>query len=125
MALPQPESGDRPSVGYRPDQAVIALMRRPYVAEILAALDERPHSLASLYRTVGAPRRLAVDALRALAAHQAVTRQDSGTWDTVAKTQATYQISGTGRALIDYLFDLDVWLAVYDIDPSHIDPSRD
>ncbi|HEY2671719.1 MAG TPA: hypothetical protein VGJ07_15275 [Rugosimonospora sp.] len=118
----QPQPGDRPlpqdQPGDQTGQAVLALIRRPYVAEILAALDARPHSLADLRRATGASRRLAVAALGALAAHGAIAREGgSGSWDALDKERARYRVTSGGEELIDYLFLLDAWLAVYDLDP--------
>jgi hypothetical protein len=48
------------------DAAVLDLIRRPYLAEILAALDQQPHTLATLRHTTHASRRQAVATLRAL-----------------------------------------------------------
>jgi DNA-binding HxlR family transcriptional regulator len=121
-----------PNRNRRPTPAVLALIRRPYVAEILAALDERPRTLAGLRRATGAPRRYAVAALRALAAHQAVSRTPAtGTWDATAAHLAAaatrqrspaerrirYRLTPAGYALIDDLFHIEVWRAAYQPDP--------
>jgi DNA-binding HxlR family transcriptional regulator len=111
MVAPHPAAG--------PGPAELALLRRPYVAEILAALDERPLALAGLRTATGAPRRYAVAALRALAAHRAVTRAPApgGTWDEATDHRIRYRLTPAGHALIDSLFHLDVWRAVYRPDP--------
>jgi DNA-binding HxlR family transcriptional regulator len=101
-----------------PAPAVLALIRRPYVAETLAALDERPRTLAGLRSATGAPRRHAVAALRALAAHDAVTRSPAtGTWDALADGRGSYRLTPAGHALIDQLFRIEVWRAAYSADP--------
>jgi DNA-binding HxlR family transcriptional regulator len=103
----------------RVEPAVGALIRRPYLAEILAALDQRPHTLASLRRTTGAPRRPAVAVLRALASHQAIIRHSgTGSWDTIGGRQVRYQLTTAGHALINQLFDVDVWRAAYESPPT-------
>lgn len=96
------------------DAGLVDLIRRPYVAEVLAALDDRPHTLAGLRHATGAPRRAAVAALRALAGHHAVTRLPAtGSWDTTADTPVRYQLTDAGHRLIERLFDLNVWAALY------------
>jgi DNA-binding HxlR family transcriptional regulator len=114
MTAPDPDQGPRlhaPLV----HPAVLDLIRRPYVAELLAALDARPHTLAELRHSTGGPRRLLVDGLRALAAHYAITRTpDAGSWDRPAEPDATYRLTPVGHALIEDLFTLDVWRAAYD-----------
>jgi DNA-binding HxlR family transcriptional regulator len=119
MAVQYPHAGEPPvEGGQRPAAPVLALIRRPYVAEILAALDERPHSLAGLRAATGASRRHAVAALRALAAHRAITRiPAAGTWDAVDDRRVRYRLTPAGHALIDRLFHLDVWRAAYEPDP--------
>jgi DNA-binding HxlR family transcriptional regulator len=113
---PHPRALTRPVAAERTRKAgVVALIQRPYVAETLAALHERPHTLAELRRSTGAPRRYAVAALRALAAYRAVGRTPAaGTWDTGAGRRVRYRLTPTGETLIDELFHLDVWRAVYD-----------
>jgi DNA-binding HxlR family transcriptional regulator len=96
------------------DLAVLALIGRPWVAEVLAALDQRPDTLHGLRRATGAPRGQLVAALRALAAHHAMTRTTgAGTWDATSGGDHRYQLSPGGRALIDQLFHLPVWQALY------------
>jgi DNA-binding HxlR family transcriptional regulator len=99
----------------RVDPAILDLIRRPYLAEILTALDERPHTLASLRNETGAPRQAAAAALRALAAHHAITRQPaSGSWDTSGDKHISYRLSPAGQALVQRLLHLDVWQALFD-----------
>jgi DNA-binding HxlR family transcriptional regulator len=119
VAAEHPRAGEPPvEGGQRPAPPVLALIRRPYVAEILAALDERPHTLAGLRAATGAPRRHAVTALRALAAHRAITRTPAaGTWDAADDRRVRYRLTPAGHALIDRLFELEVWRAVYEPDP--------
>ncbi|GIH16263.1 winged helix-turn-helix transcriptional regulator [Rugosimonospora africana] len=113
---PRPGDGEHPQ--NRPGQAVLDLIRRPYVAEILAALDAGPHSLTELRRATGASRRLAAAALGALAAHGTIARQrGAGSWDSLDRDPVRYRVTPAGEELIDCLFLLDAWLAVYDIDP--------
>jgi DNA-binding HxlR family transcriptional regulator len=116
MTAQQPHPSERPlDHAQQPDPAVLALIRQPYVAEILAVLDEQPHDLAGLRGAIGAPRKLAVSALRALAAHRAIIRQASvGSWDAADNSQVRYQLTADGRALVDYLFRLDVWRAAFE-----------
>jgi DNA-binding HxlR family transcriptional regulator len=84
------------------------------VAELLAALDERPHTLAGLRRATGASRASAVAALYALAAHHAIARDpDTDSWDSIEPERTRYRLTPAGRALIDELFHLDVWQAAY------------
>jgi hypothetical protein len=95
------------------DQAILELIRHPYLAETLAALDGQPHTLASLRHT-GVPRRAAIAALRALAAHRAITREPAtGTWDTSGDNVVRYQLTPAGHALVGQLWNLDVWRALY------------
>lgn len=101
----------------RVDPAVVSLIRRPYVAEIIAALDEQPCTLVELRRCTGASRQAAIAALRALASHHAVTRHPSGgSWDTRGDKHAAYRLSPAGQALSARLFQLEVWRAVFDTD---------
>jgi DNA-binding HxlR family transcriptional regulator len=100
---------------HRHDPAVLALIRRPYMAELLASLDAPPQTLTELRRRTGARRRYLVDGLRALAAHHAITRTSrAGSWDEHADPLAVYQLTPTGHALVEDLFNLEVWLAAYD-----------
>jgi hypothetical protein len=106
---------DRQAAGHRrPDPAVLDLIRRPYIAELLDALDQRPQTLTELVHRTHAPRRHAVAGLRALAAHRAITRTpQAGTWDATDDSHAIYQLTAAGHALIEYLFRLEVWLALF------------
>jgi DNA-binding HxlR family transcriptional regulator len=114
MTAPDPDHGP-PAHATWVDPAVLELIRRPYLAELLAALDTRPHTLAELRHTTSAPRRTLVDGLRALAAHQAVTSTPhTGTWDGNADPDATYRLTPTGHTLVEHLYDLAVWRAAYD-----------
>ena len=118
VAATNPGPGEPPT---KPDQypsaAVLALIRRPYVAEVLAALDERPRTLAGLRAATGAPHRYAVAALRALAAHRAVTGTPATrTWDAVGDRRIRYRLTPAGHALIDDLFHIEVWQAAYQTD---------
>jgi DNA-binding HxlR family transcriptional regulator len=118
VAAPRPDP-DQPSTepDQRPSAAVLALIRRPYVAEVLAALDEQPRTLAGLRAATGAPRRYAVAALRALAAHHAVTRRPvGGSWDAAADRRIRYRLTPAGHLLIDDLFHVEVWQAGYQTD---------
>jgi DNA-binding HxlR family transcriptional regulator len=103
---------DRPT---QPGRAILHLIRRPYLAELLAALDgQPPRTLAALVHATRAPRRYAVAGLRALAAHGAVARTpQSGTWDGADGDGVRYALTPAGYALIGYLFDLAVWRAAY------------
>jgi DNA-binding HxlR family transcriptional regulator len=97
---------------------VLALIGRPWVAEVLAALDQRPDTLHGLSRATGAPRGPLVAALRALAAHRAVIRTGgAGSWDTTRRGDCRYRLSLAGRALIDELFHLPIWQALYHDSP--------
>jgi DNA-binding HxlR family transcriptional regulator len=116
MVAPHPATGEPPNGPQRsPAPAVLALIRRPYVAEVLAALDDRPQTLAGLRHATAAPRRHLVAALRALAAHQALTRTPpgGGTWDGQADRRIRYRLTPAGHTLIDALFHIEVWQAVY------------
>jgi DNA-binding HxlR family transcriptional regulator len=107
-------SGGQRTRPEQPGQAVLALIRQPYVAEILATLDERPHDLDGLLRATGAPRRRTVAALHALAAHQAITREpERGTWDGIDQERARYCLTATGSALIGHLLSVDSRWAAY------------
>jgi hypothetical protein len=96
-----------------PDRAILDLIRRPYLAELLAALDGQPPlTLTALRRTARAPRRYAVAGLRALAAYGALARSaPSGSWDSTGADGVRYALTPVGYALIGYLFDLAVWRA--------------
>jgi len=120
-----PVDADDPSTGI--DAKLLDLIRRPYFAEILAALDEQPHTLAGLRRVTGAPRRQAIAVLRALAGYQAITREaattatespvagkpTNGSWDTTGDRLVGYRLTGAGHSLVQRLFDLRVWAALY------------
>jgi DNA-binding HxlR family transcriptional regulator len=96
------------------DRALLPLIRRPYVAEVLAALDEHPRTMADLRGATGGPRGLLATALYALAAHGAVAREPAGgSWDTIDRARTRYRLTPGGRTLIDLLFRLDVWQAAY------------
>lgn len=108
----------------RVDPAILDLIRRPYLAEILTALDERPHTLASLRHETGATRQAAVAALRALAAHHALTRQPaSGSWDTSGDKHISYRLNPAGHSLVQRLLHLDVWQALFNTD-THTTPDQ-
>jgi len=96
------------------DPAILDLIGRPYLAEILTAVDDGPHTIADLRHHTGAPRKATVAALRALAVHQAITRHPvTGTWDADADKHVRYQLSTAGRALIQHLWNLILWAALY------------
>ena len=100
------------------DPGVLALIGRPWVAEVLVALDQRPDTLHGLRRSTGAPRGQLVAALRALAAHRAVIRTGgTGSWDTTRRGGCRYRLSLAGRGLIDELFHLPIWQALYQDSP--------
>jgi DNA-binding HxlR family transcriptional regulator len=126
----QPPTAGPPPTNARPphiDPAILNLIRRPYLAEILTALDERPHTLTSLRRHTRAPRPAAIAALRTLAAHHAITRHPhppSGSWDARGDSQTSYQLSPTGHALVERLLHLDVWQALFETQPSADTPDR-
>jgi DNA-binding HxlR family transcriptional regulator len=104
----------KPRASQPVDACILDLIRRPYLAEILSALAEQPHTLATLRRHTGAPRRAAVAALRALAAHHAISRTTAaGSWDTTRDRHVRYQLTAAGRALVEQLSSLDVWTALY------------
>jgi DNA-binding HxlR family transcriptional regulator len=101
------------------DLTVLALIGRPWVAEVLAALDQRPDTLRGLRQATGAPRGQLIAALRVLAAHHAVTRTtDTGSWDASPGGGHQYRLSPAGHALIDELFHLPIWQALYHDSPS-------
>jgi DNA-binding HxlR family transcriptional regulator len=105
----------------RVDPTILDLIRRPYLAEILTALDERPHTLTTLRHHTGAPRQKAIAALRALAAHHAITRHPppaTGSWDASGDRHTTYRLSPTGHALAERLLHLDVWQALFHSHPA-------
>jgi DNA-binding HxlR family transcriptional regulator len=96
------------------DAALLDLIRRPYLAEILAALDQQPHTLASLRRATGASRHQAVAALRALAGHRSITRRPTtGSWDVAGDKHVQYRLTAAGHDLIGRLFDPQLWAALY------------
>jgi DNA-binding HxlR family transcriptional regulator len=96
------------------DAALLDLIRRPYLAEILAALDQQPHTLATLRHTTHAPRRQTVATLRALAGHHAITRLPAtGSWDTTSDKHVQYRLTTAGHDLIGRLFDPQLWAALY------------
>lgn len=110
-ARPHSHSEDAPA---RADAALLDLIRRPYLAEILAALDQQPHTLATLRHTTHAPRRQAVATLRALAGHHAITRLPAtGSWDTTSDKHVQYRLTAAGHDLIGRLFDPQLWAALY------------
>src|SRR5262249_61850329 len=96
---------DRQAAGdSSPDPAILDLIRRPYMAELLDALGQGPQTLTELLHGSHAPRHHAVAGLRALAAHQAITRTPQpATCDATADTQATYQLTPTGHTPIEDL----------------------
>jgi DNA-binding HxlR family transcriptional regulator len=107
-----PARADRGSA--QVDAALLDLIRRAYLAEILAALDQQPHTLASLRHTTGAPRAQAVAALRALASHHAITRRPAtGSWDATGDKHVQYRLTTAGHDLIERLFDPRLWAALY------------
>ena len=93
-----------------PGPAVV-LLSRPYVLAALMALVERPHTLRSLRRTIGASPRGVVDAIRRLAAHGALDRAGiSGSWDEIAYL-GVYGLTPAGRLLAYQVIDLAAWAA--------------
>lgn len=100
------------------DPMVPALIRRPWVAEVLAVLDQRTDTLHGLRRATGAPGGQLVATLRALAAHHAVTRTaGAGSWDATRGAEHRYMLTPAGRELIDELFHLPIWQALYHNSP--------
>ncbi|WP_412544221.1 winged helix-turn-helix transcriptional regulator [Longispora sp. K20-0274] len=93
---------------------VLDLVGRPYVLEILAELERRPATLDALRAGCRASRAATVAAVRTLAAHGVLRRDDaSGSWDTTAPDQVKYGLAPAGRALVASLWDLESWSAAY------------
>jgi hypothetical protein len=84
----------------------------PGAVELLDELADGARTLAELRRVV--PRRALEPALRLLAAEGALRRSRAGTWDGRPGGGSVFVLTATGRRIVDYLSDLDVWVAVYD-----------
>jgi hypothetical protein len=109
---------DQPPAEVRPSDALLRLAAQPYVAEILMVLGGGPQSLAAVRRATGAPHRVAVAAVRALAAHQALTREpEDGSWDAIDQERAGLRLTSTGRATIGALPDRDTRWAAFAMYP--------
>src|SRR6266542_1142483 len=91
---------------------VARLVSQPYVVEALDALARQPLTQRRLSRILGTPRRRLTSPLRTLAAHGAIRRHDQhGSWDHLVAT--TYELTGTGRELVELLERADTWDALY------------
>ncbi|GAA5198709.1 hypothetical protein GCM10023322_72710 [Rugosimonospora acidiphila] len=118
VAEQPPQRGGGTPRADEPGEALLSLIREPYVSEILAVLDDQPHSLTGLRRATGSPRRLAIAALRALAAHRAVAQEPAGgSWDTIDDERVRFRLTPTGRKLIEHVFQLDSWWSTYAMYP--------
>ena len=84
----------------------------PGAVELLDELAGSARTLADLRRVV--PRRALEPALRVLAAEGALRRSQAGTWDGRPGGGSVFVLTVTGRRILGYLSDLDVWVAAYD-----------
>jgi hypothetical protein len=96
------------------EPATIALISRPFVVEVLAALQESDHTLDSLRRCCRTRRRGAMAALRALTAAGAVARRGAaGSWDLPDRDDTRYTLTVAGHRLVDELGDVDRWVDAF------------
>jgi DNA-binding HxlR family transcriptional regulator len=100
------------------------VVSHPHVVEILDALRHGPMSLADLRSSVRAGRRGLASALRVVAAHGLVVKNDTGSWDGVASDDAVYRQTDHGRRLAEQLTSFSVWTSMLERAPgSAIDSS--
>jgi len=109
------------SVRNDPDDeaAVVRLVSRPYVVEVLDALMCQPVTQHRLRRVLRLRRSRLTVALRALAAYGAIRRGDQhGSWDGRDPAPTLYELTDIGRGLLDLLQQMDVWDSFYERYPN-------
>ena len=89
------------------------LLSRPYVLEALDVLSAGPLTTAALVRLVHAGRRTVRDTVHSLAVEGLVGRHDGGSWDTRPTPDTRFTLTPAGRALVDRLWQPDVWTDLY------------
>jgi DNA-binding HxlR family transcriptional regulator len=93
---------------------VVRLISQRYVVEVLDALTVRPLTRRQLGELLGVHRPALAVALRALASNGAIRRLDChGSWDRPDLAATGYELTGTGRALVELLQHDELWDALY------------
>jgi DNA-binding HxlR family transcriptional regulator len=90
------------------------VVSHPHVVEVLDALRHGPMPLADLRSYVGAGRRGLALALRIVAAHGLVAKNDTGSWDAVAPNNTVYWHTDRGRRIAEQLASFSVWTSMLD-----------
>ena len=91
-----------------------ALVSHRYVIEVLDALSNGPMTLADIRSSIHGGRRELAAAVRLVAAHGLVTRDDTGSWDTDASINAIYRHTDLGRVVFESLSRFSFWTRVFD-----------
>jgi DNA-binding HxlR family transcriptional regulator len=107
-------TGQEPFGGgeWTPDFDPREVVSHPHVVEILDVLRQGPMSWADLRSYVRAGRRGLALALRVMAAHGLVAKNDTGSWDTVAPDDVVYRQTDHGRRLAEQLSSFSVWTSM-------------
>jgi DNA-binding HxlR family transcriptional regulator len=98
----------------RDQQNLSELVSHPHVVEVLDALRYGPMTLADIRSRVPAGPLGLAEALRVVAAHGLVTRNDNGSWDTAAPVNAVYRHTDLGRLTVETLSDFSVWTRMFE-----------
>jgi len=102
----RPDSG-----GLLPD--LRALVGRPYLAELLDALSQRPMTARQLRVALPRSRRVIGGALRDLVVGRLVTGGTAGSWDEGVPADTRYRITERGRLAVRMLSSFSVWELLY------------
>lgn len=96
------------------EAALVRLVSLRYAVEVLDALDGPPMTQHRLRRVLLANRGQLTVALRALAAYGAIRRHGrQESWDTPNDATTSYELTGTGRDVLDLLNHIGVWEDFY------------
>jgi DNA-binding transcriptional ArsR family regulator len=90
------------------------LLSHPHVVEVLDALSHGSMTVADMRSNLRAGRRALAKALRIIAAHGLVIKDDNGSWDTNAPGNTVYRQTARGRQIVEMLTRLSVWTAMFD-----------
>jgi DNA-binding transcriptional ArsR family regulator len=105
---PEPIGGGEWILDFEPRE----VLSHPHVVEVLDALVHGPMSLADLRSHLRAGRRGMAVALRVLAAHGLVAKNDTGSWDAVAPDYTAYRQTYRGRRIAEQLSSFSVWTSM-------------
>lgn len=94
--------------------ALVRLVDRPYVVEVLDALAGPPLTYRRLRGVLMAHRGQLTEALRALAAYGAIRGHGRyGSWDGPVDASACYELTDIGVGVLELLNRIEVWESMY------------